>query len=89
MPEPRHAGVSASPALPGPPLRNDIPETGYRWKDRTYPWAKRRIAAAEAAHGPPSPTCRCGRPAVNTRDRPGDWTCGKPSCPHHRAKGLL
>jgi hypothetical protein len=33
----------------------------YRWQARAYPWARRALAAAEAVHGAPSPTCRCGQ----------------------------
>jgi hypothetical protein len=52
--------------------RNDMPEVPlYRWRPLgarpAYPWAARAIAAAEAVHGPPEPTCLCGRPLLPER----------------------
>lgn len=32
----------------------------YSYRERSYAWAKRSIAAAEAVHGEPVPTCLCG-----------------------------
>jgi hypothetical protein len=43
--------------------RNGLPESpAYEWRGRRYPWALAVLAAAEAVHGPPSPTCLCGQP---------------------------
>ncbi len=35
------------------PVRNNIPEVPYQWRARTYPWAQRALAAAEAEYGQP------------------------------------
>lgn len=35
------------------PIRNGMPEMPYAWRARTYPWAQRTLAAAEAEHGSP------------------------------------
>jgi len=45
-------------------VRNAMPLIPrYSWQARAYPWAQRVLAAAEAVHGPPVPTClRCARP---------------------------
>lgn len=50
-------------------LRNGVPETpGYTWRARTYPWAQQALAAAEATHGAPDPTCAgCDRPMSQAR----------------------
>jgi len=46
---------------PGPVTRNGLaPTRPYRWRDRRPAWMAAAIAAAEAEHGPPVPTCVCG-----------------------------
>jgi hypothetical protein len=41
--------------------RNGLAEVPYAYRARTYPWALRALAAAEAEHGQPVPVCgRCG-----------------------------
>jgi hypothetical protein len=48
--------------------RNGLPETpGYVYRGRRYPWAEAVLAAAEAIHGAPVPTCPCGQPAGSPR----------------------
>lgn len=67
--------------------RNNMPDVPlYQWRARVYPWALRAIAAAEAVHGAPQPTCRCGAPLSEYRSRnPGGQceTCepGGPAVP--------
>ena len=39
----------------------------YQWRARTYAWAQRAIAQAEAVHGPPELTCVCGGPITAER----------------------
>lgn len=50
---------------------------GYQYRARNYGWAQRAITAAEARHGPPEPTCICGRPVPDSRARYGApcYTC--------------
>lgn len=52
------AGIRARPgvqqiswSLP----RNDLPEPGYQWRARAYPWAQRVLAAAQAKYVTPAP----------------------------------
>jgi len=33
--------------------RNGLAEVPYEWRARSYPWAERALAAAEARHGAP------------------------------------
>ena len=40
--------------------RNGLPLVPYEREARTYPWALKAIAAAEAEHGEPFPVCLCG-----------------------------
>jgi len=47
----------------------------YSYRARSYPWALRAIAAAEAVHGPPEPTCRCGGPLPEYRARNPGGQC--------------
>lgn len=35
------------------PIRNGLPLASYAYRARTYPWALRRLAQAEAIHGRP------------------------------------
>jgi hypothetical protein len=56
--------------------RNDMPVVPYyRHGARTYPWAQRAIAAAEAVHGRPVPTCLCGAPLTERRGRDFGGQC--------------
>lgn len=58
----------------------------YEYRARTYPWALRNIAAAEAKHGAPGPKlrpsrpckCGCGQdvPAVTGAGRQADYADG-------------
>jgi hypothetical protein len=52
--------------VPGAPARNGIPETPrrYTYRARRTPWMLSALAAAEAQHGPPVPTCVCGQRLV-------------------------
>lgn len=74
--------------------RNDMPDVPlYRWRPRgdrpAYPWAARAIAAAEAVHGAPEPTCLCGGPLPEASARNPHALCAaceppkppKPSAP--------
>jgi hypothetical protein len=46
---------------PGPVTRNGLaPTRPYRWRAHRPAWMRAAIAAAEAQHGPPKPTCVCG-----------------------------
>lgn len=46
---------------PGPVTRNGLAATRpYRWRAPRPAWMRAAIAAAEAQHGPPVPTCVCG-----------------------------
>lgn len=47
----------------------------YQWRARSYAWAKRAIAQAEAVHGPPKPTCDCGRLLPERRSRDPHARC--------------
>jgi hypothetical protein len=55
---------------PGPAARNGIPAPdyqnggGYRYRAHRPAWMHAAIAAAEAEHGPPVPTCVCGQRLV-------------------------
>jgi hypothetical protein len=52
-------GDRRGPILRG--FRNGLAEVPYEYQARTYPWAQRAIAAAEAEHGKPVPVCgKCG-----------------------------
>ena len=55
----------------------------YSYRARSYPWALRAIAAAEAVHGPPVPTCRCGAPLAeyDSRNPYGQCDACKPGAP--------
>jgi hypothetical protein len=66
-----------SPAAAG--VRNGLPETPpYQYRARTYPNARRLIAAAEAEHGQPVPVCRwCGGSAKFTSEHVKGWC---PTC---------
>lgn len=71
----------------------------YQWRARRYPWALRAIAAAEAVHGEPEPTCRCGGPLPEYRSRNPGGQCeacepnklvdppGRPGHVHYDADG--
>jgi hypothetical protein len=50
--KPGSRGAGAVPADDGP-ARNGLPIVPYAYRARTYPWAQRALAAAEAAHGAP------------------------------------
>jgi hypothetical protein len=57
--------VTAIPAARPGTGRNGIPHTGPGHRPYVYgaprpAWMARAIAAAEAQHGPPQPTCVCG-----------------------------
>jgi hypothetical protein len=56
--------------------RNGLPEVpGYSYRERSYPWADAVLAAADAEHGDPAPTCFCGQPLA--------WKDGRAvRCPH-------
>lgn len=49
-------------------LRNGLPITpGYSYQARTYPWAQRVLAAAEAVYGTPEDTPLAGGPGGGAR----------------------
>lgn len=53
-----------------PPAGNNVPVVPlYSYRARRYPWAQRVLAAAEAEHGPPVPTCEHGKPIPDARGR--------------------
>lgn len=54
-------GLRTAGLPPGQPVPR------YAWRARSYPWAQRVLAAAEAEHGQPEPTCLCGA-VVTYRD---------------------
>lgn len=65
-------------AIPGGPARNGIPHTGPEFRPYVRnaprpPWMAAAIAKAEAEHGPPVPTCWCGRVLI--------WHNGYGTCP--------
>ena len=68
----RAAGEPVTPGVPRPKwvaLRNGLPvPQPYTWRARRYPQAERVLAAAEAEHGSPSPTCLCGCEMRYSRD---------------------
>ncbi len=46
---------------PGPATRNGLaPTRPYAWRAPRPAWMLAALAAAEAEHGPPRPTCLCG-----------------------------
>jgi hypothetical protein len=52
----------------GPVTRNGLPATRpYRWRAPRPAWMQAALAAAEAEHGPPVPTCVCGTVLVFRR----------------------
>jgi hypothetical protein len=56
--------------------RNNMPDVPlYQWRARVYPWAQRAIAAVEAVHGEPEPTCACGAPLEERRARNPGGRC--------------
>lgn len=55
-----------------PPAGNNVPAVPlYQYRARRYPWAQRVLAAAEAEHGEPEPTCTCGQPIAEWRVHAG------------------
>jgi hypothetical protein len=46
-------GAGALPAADDGPARNGLPIVPYAYQARTYPWAQRALASAEAAYGTP------------------------------------
>jgi hypothetical protein len=59
-------------AVPGPPREVTVPF--YRRGTR-YPWAVANIRRAEAAWGPPSPSCYCGAPLSEREIRAAQERC--------------
>jgi len=54
---------------PGPAARNGLaPTRPYTWRARRPAWMTAALAAAEAQHGPPVPTCLCGSRLPASRD---------------------
>jgi hypothetical protein len=53
--------MTVGAALPGTPARNGRPPfRPYRRGAPRPAWMRTALAAAEAEHGPPVPTCLCG-----------------------------
>jgi hypothetical protein len=78
-----HKGSGPRPA--GPvfrPLRIMPLQVAYVWRARTYPWAIRALAAAEAVYGKPAANRTVGRPRKTAPEAsPGQLPQSRcPSC---------
>ena len=51
--EPQQEGFATEPGG----YRNGLAEVAYEYRARSYPWAQKAIAEAEAEHGKPVPVC--------------------------------